>query len=67
MSIATLILGQSGTGKSASFRNLDPAHTLLRNTPTCVGKTDSARAAMEMREKHPHVRGEDVHGGTLHG
>lgn len=29
MSIATLILGQSGTGKSASLRNLDPAHTLL--------------------------------------
>lgn len=29
MSIATMILGQSGTGKSASMRNLDPAHTLL--------------------------------------
>lgn len=29
MSIATLILGQSGTGKSASLRNFDPAHTLL--------------------------------------
>ena len=29
MSIATLILGQSGTGKSASLRNLDPVHTLL--------------------------------------
>ncbi len=29
MSIATLILGQSGTGKSASLRNLDPEHTLL--------------------------------------
>lgn len=29
MSIATLILGQSGTGKTASLRNLDPAHTLL--------------------------------------
>lgn len=29
MSTAVLILGESGTGKSASMRNLDPAHTLL--------------------------------------
>ncbi len=29
MSIATLILGETGTGKSTSLRNLDPAHTLL--------------------------------------
>lgn len=29
MSIATLILGQSGTGKSTSMRNLNPAETLL--------------------------------------
>ena len=29
MSIATLILGESGTGKSTSLRNLDPAKTLL--------------------------------------
>lgn len=29
MSIATLILGQSGTGKSTSLRNLDPTKTLL--------------------------------------
>lgn len=29
MSIACIILGQSGTGKSASLRNLDPASTLL--------------------------------------
>lgn len=29
MSIATLILGVSGTGKSTSLRNLDPAKTLL--------------------------------------
>lgn len=29
MSIATLILGESGTGKSTSLRSLDPAHTLL--------------------------------------
>lgn len=29
MSIATLILGNSGTGKSTSLRNLDPSKTLL--------------------------------------
>ena len=29
MSIATMILGESGTGKSTSLRNLDPATTLL--------------------------------------
>jgi len=29
MSIATLILGQSGTGKSTSLRNLNPQHVLL--------------------------------------
>ena len=29
MSIVTMILGESGTGKSASLRNLDPADTLL--------------------------------------
>ena len=29
MSIGILILGESGTGKTTSLRNLDPAHTLL--------------------------------------
>jgi hypothetical protein len=29
MSISTLILGESGTGKSTSLRNLDPSDTLL--------------------------------------
>lgn len=29
MSIATMILGQSGTGKTTSLRNLDPSQTLL--------------------------------------
>lgn len=32
MSIATMILGESGTGKSTSLRNLDPDHTLLIQT-----------------------------------
>ncbi len=35
MSIATLILGNSGSGKSTSMRNLDPAHTLLIQ---CISK-----------------------------
>jgi len=29
MSIATLIIGESGTGKSTSLRNLNPDETLL--------------------------------------
>jgi len=29
MSIASLIIGESGTGKSTSLRNLDPSQTLL--------------------------------------
>lgn len=29
MSIASIILGESGTGKTTSLRNLDPQHTLL--------------------------------------
>ncbi|HDR9048798.1 AAA family ATPase [Burkholderia vietnamiensis] len=29
MSIATMVIGESGTGKSASMRNLDPSKTLL--------------------------------------
>ena len=29
MSITSMILGESGTGKTTSLRNLDPAHTLL--------------------------------------
>lgn len=32
MSIATMVLGESGTGKSTSLRNLEPARTLLIQT-----------------------------------
>ena len=32
MSISTLIIGESGTGKTASMRNLDPSKTLLIQT-----------------------------------
>ena len=35
MSIATMILGNSGSGKSTSLRNLDPAKTLLIQ---CISK-----------------------------
>lgn len=35
MSIATLILGESGTGKSTSFRNMNPSNTLLIQ---CISK-----------------------------
>ena len=31
----------------------------MRNTPTCVGKTRGCRATADLRQKHPHVRGED--------
>ena len=31
----------------------------MRNTPTCVGKTLSARNARKPPQKHPHMRGED--------
>ena len=34
-------------------------HELLRNTPTCVGKTANKDRFVEGRQKHPHVRGED--------
>ena len=34
-----------------------------RNTPTCVGKTRKGLRWPPMRQKHPHVRGEDGIGG----
>lgn len=42
MSIATLILGASGSGKSTSLRNLDPSKTLLIQ---CIKKPLPFRAA----------------------
>lgn len=42
MSIATLILGSSGTGKSTSLRNLDPAKTFLIQ---CIKKPLPFKAA----------------------
>ena len=37
------------------------------NTPTCVGKTEGTGRIDAGREKHPHVRGEDLHiAGHVH-
>ena len=52
MSIATIILGESGTGKSASMRNLDPEKTLLIQS---VRKTlpFRGRAWSELSKENP--------------
>lgn len=42
MSIAVMILGNSGSGKSTSLRNLDPAHTMLIQ---CIKKPLPFKAA----------------------
>ncbi len=34
--------------------------SFLRNTPTCVGKTQINALLDRFNEKHPHVRGEDT-------
>ena len=38
----------------------NPASSGMRNTPTCVGKTITARKRCSKLQKHPHVRGEDL-------
>lgn len=51
MSIATMILGQSGTGKSTSLRNLDPTNTLLIQ---CVRKPLPFKSGwVEASKEHP--------------
>ena len=35
------------------------ANGYRRNTPTCVGKTETGVKRIVTTEKHPHVRGED--------
>ena len=52
MSTATLILGNSGTGKSTSLRNLDPAKTLLiqcikKPLPFRAVKRNAAQATID--------------------
>ncbi len=39
---------------------LDLTFFILRNTPTCVGKTIAWIEGDPTVEKHPHVRGEDL-------
>ncbi len=34
-------------------------NNLLRNTPTCVGKTEKRDNSYLNEKKHPHMRGED--------
>ncbi len=40
---------------------------LRRNTPTCVGRTDSSALPIPFPGKHPHVRGEDSPGNRPRG
>ena len=42
-------------------RRISPsvARSVCGNTPTCVGKTCAREVQNSIREKHPHVRGED--------
>ena len=42
-------------------KRVSNAAHLVRNTPTCVGKTYRPQRRERRREKHPHVRGEDSH------
>jgi hypothetical protein len=56
MSIATLILGQSGTGKSTSLRDMDPAQTLLIQT---------IKKPLPFRGKGWARRTKDVPGGNI--
>ena len=56
-----LLTDPDGTPPHAWGRRLPEASdgTLLRDTPTCVGKT-SARLRYAERTGHPHMRGEDT-------
>ncbi len=37
----------------------------IRNTPTCVGKTFHFVLTYQLLEKHPHLRGEDMHSNAF--
>lgn len=58
MSIATLILGSSGSGKSFSLRNLDPANTLLLQI---VKKPLPFKATGWSRLSHDNQSGNIIH------
>ena len=40
-------------------RRMSMMQFIVRNTPTCVGKTTFLHRTLETGEKHPHMRGED--------
>src|SRR5690625_679475 len=40
--------------------------TTAGNTPTCVGKTANLPTICQMKQKHPHMRGEDQSGQRPH-
>lgn len=54
MSIATMILGQSGTGKTTSLRNLDPSQTLLIQAVKKPLPFRSSGWSWFDKEKNPH-------------
>lgn len=45
MSIATLVIGESGTGKTTSLRNMNAAETLLIQTVKKAKSSISVKAA----------------------
>lgn len=65
MSIVTMILGESGTGKSTSLRNLDPANTLLiqavkkplpfRSQPWTVVTKDNKSGSIWYNDNSDHI------------
>jgi len=52
MSVATMILGETGTGKTTSLRNLNPAETLLMQA-VCAGYSTGCN---DFRLTQKHVR-----------
>ena len=46
--------------RGEDYVELSPSTVPTRNTPTCVGKTERVNLAALAKEKHPHMRGEDV-------
>ena len=65
--------GEDGTAKKKLSRNMEtpprawgrrrdrfPRELHLRNTPTCMGKTDIVSIIHHLWWKHPHVHGEDA-------
>ena len=62
LSIPSALSPSSETPPRAWGRHINGGHNnfRIRNTPTCVGKTEDGQAPETSWWKHPHVRGEDV-------